>query len=83
MSLVSSLAIYFVIWWLVLFLVLPFGVDRRGETDDHTPGADAGAPQQPMLVRTAAITTVLAAIVFAGVYLYFGVLGMTLEDLVP
>ena len=83
MSLVSSLAIYFVIWWLVLFLVLPFGVNRKSKSDTVTPGADAGAPHQPMLVRTAAVTTVLAAIVFAGVYVYFGVLGMTLDDLIP
>jgi predicted secreted protein len=83
MSLLSSVAIFFVIWWLVLFVVLPFGVTSRDGTDDLTPGADPGAPLQPLLVRKALATTVLAAIVFAGVYLYFGVFKLTLEDLIP
>ncbi len=83
MSLLSSVAIYFVIWWLMLFLVLPFGVKSEDATDDLTPGADRGAPSQPLLVRKALATTVLAAIVFAGVYVYFGVLNLTLEDLIP
>ena len=83
MSLVSSLAIYFVIWWLVLFAVLPFGVRSQHEADDVTLGTDHGAPHQPLLVKKAAVTTIIAAVVFAGVYLYFGYLGMTLEDLIP
>ena len=83
MSLVSSLAIYFVIWWLVLFIVLPFGVRSQHEADQVTLGTDHGAPHQPLLVRKAVATTLIAAIIFAGVYLYFGVLGRTLEDLTP
>lgn len=83
MSLVSSLAIYFVIWWLVLFAVLPFGVRSQHEADDITLGTDHGAPHQPLLVRKAAATTIIAAILFAGVYLYFGYFALTLEDLIP
>jgi predicted secreted protein len=81
MSLVSSLAIYFVIWWLVLFVVLPFGVKSQHEMDEVAPGIEQGAPLQPQLLRKAAATTVLAGVIFAGVYVYFGVYGMTLEDL--
>jgi predicted secreted protein len=83
MSLVSSLAIYFVIWWLVLFAVLPFGVRSQHEADHVTLGTDHGAPHQPLLIKKAAATTIIAAILFAGVYLYFGYFGMTLEDLIP
>ncbi len=83
MSLLSSVAIYFVIWWLMLFLVLPFGAGRQDGTGEVTPGADPGAPQQPLLLKKALATTVLAGIVFAGVYFYFGVLGLTLENLIP
>ncbi len=32
MSLASALAIYFIIWWLVLFLVLPFGIRNAHES---------------------------------------------------
>ena len=83
MRLLPSIAIFFVIWWICLFVVLPFGVRSQHETDEVTPGTEAGAPVTPHLLRRAAATTVLAAIVFAGVYLYFGVYGKTLEDLLP
>ena len=81
MSLVSALAIYFVIWWLMLFLVLPFGVRSQHEMSDVTLGTDSGAPHQPWILRRVIATTILAGIVFAGVYIYFGVLGLRLEDL--
>ena len=80
MTLVSSVAIYFVIWWLVLFLVLPFGVEHY-EPHEIPPGTDPGAPKDPHLVRSAIWTTVLACIVFAGVYTVFGVLHLTLDDI--
>ena len=37
-------AIYFVLWWLVLFLTLPFGVRSQHEDGEGTPGTDPGAP---------------------------------------
>jgi len=82
MGLVPSIAVYFVIWWLCLFIVLPFGVKSQHETDDMTLGTEAGAPHRPRLVRKAIATTILASIVFAGVYLYFNVYQLSLEDLV-
>ncbi len=83
MSLVSSMAIYFVIWWLVLFLVLPFGVRSQREAGEVTFGSDHGAPHQPLLVKKAIATTIIAAVLFTAVYIYFGVFQMTLEDLIP
>jgi predicted secreted protein len=50
---------------------------------DVTLGTEHGAPHQPHLLRKAAATTVIAAIIFGGVYLFFGVYEMTLEDLLP
>jgi predicted secreted protein len=82
-SLVSSVAVYFVIWWLVLFVVLPFGVRSQHEMDDVTLGTEHGAPHEPYLLRKAVTTTILAGVIFAGVYLFFGFYGMTLEDLLP
>ena len=82
MSLISAIAIYFVIWWLVLFAVLPFGVKSQHEVEDVTLGTEHGAPHEPLLVRKALITTIVAGIVFAGIYLFFGVYEFTLEDLI-
>lgn len=80
MSLVSSLAIYFVIWWLVLFVVLPFGVRSQHEADDVTLGTEHGAPHQPLLLKKAIATTILAGLIFAGVYTYFGVYEGSVAD---
>jgi predicted secreted protein len=82
MSLVSGIAIYFIIWWLVLFVVLPIGVRSQHEAGDITLGTDHGAPVRPMLVRKAIITSLIAAIIFAGVYVAFVVYGFSLEDLI-
>ena len=62
----SAIAIYFIIWWAVLFAVLPFGVrsaHEAGETVEQ--GHDAGAPVNPQLLRKALITTLVATIIFA------------------
>jgi predicted secreted protein len=58
-TLAIDISMYVVIWWIVLFAVLPFGVKpaREGEL-----GHDAGAPQKPHLLAKAAATTVLAAL---------------------
>lgn len=82
MSWVSLAAIYFVLWWLTLFVVLPFGVRSAEEMDDVTLGTERGAPHRPRLALKMAVTTVLAAILLAIVYLVFGVYGLRLEDFI-
>ena len=69
MSLASALALYFIIWWLVLFLVLPFGIRNAHESGEAVEeGNEPGAPVNPRLVRKAAITTILATVIFAAFY---------------
>ena len=40
----TAFAIYFVLWWVVLFLTLPFGVRSQHEDGDSLYGTDPGAP---------------------------------------
>lgn len=68
MTIASALAVYFVIWWTVLFVVLPFGVRSQADAGDVTQGTEPGAPAVPGLLRKAAITSVIAAIVFGIVW---------------
>ena len=82
MSLISAVAIFFIIWWLVLFVVLPFGVRSQQEAGDITLGTDHGAPERPQLARKFAVTTAIAAIIFAAVYIAFGVYMFSLEDMI-
>jgi predicted secreted protein len=61
----SGLAIYFIIWWLTLFVILPFGVrnaSEAGQTVD--PGHDPGAPVNPQLGRKLLATTAVSAVIF-------------------
>jgi predicted secreted protein len=64
----GALAVYFVIWWTVLFAVLPFGVRSQAETGEITQGTEPGAPALPGLLRKALITTAIAAVVFVIVW---------------
>lgn len=69
MSVASSIAIYFVVWWLCLFVVLPFGVRNAHETGETVEqGNETGAPVNPMLWRKVMVTTILATMVFAVVW---------------
>jgi predicted secreted protein len=82
MSLVSIIAIYFVLWWIVLFAVLPFGVRSSAEAGiDVVDGQDAGAPVAPLLKKKAIATTVVSAIIFAVFYWLVTAGYLNLDDL--
>ena len=65
-----AIAIYFTIWWIVLFVILPWGVRSQEEEGDIVAGTDPGAPVAPRLLIKAAATTILAAILFAGLWVF-------------
>jgi predicted secreted protein len=66
MSLASGIAIYFIIWWVCLFVVLPFGVRNAHEAGEAVEqGNEAGAPVRPLLPQKVIATTILATGVFA------------------
>ncbi|MET0606584.1 MAG: DUF1467 family protein [Beijerinckiaceae bacterium] len=58
-------AIYFVVWWTLLFAVLPFGVRSQAESGEVTPGTDPGAPVAPRLWVKALWTSIVAAVATA------------------
>jgi len=61
----TGLAIYFVLWWVVLFVMLPFGVRSQHEGGEGVPGSDPGAPILPQMGRRLIWTTLLSALLFA------------------
>lgn len=65
MGIGTVLAIYFLIWWIVLFAVLPWGVRNQQESGAVSPGTDPGAPAVHVVWRKLFWTTVVATIVFA------------------
>lgn len=71
MSLTLGIAVYFIIWWTVLFAVLPLGLRTQGEAGEVVPGTPASAPNAPRLLRIVVMTTLAATIVFALVWCAF------------
>lgn len=68
MSIGSSIAIYFVIWWTTLFAVLPLGVRSQIEAGEVSPGSDPGAPTKTPVFKIIAINTAVSAVCFAIFY---------------
>jgi predicted secreted protein len=64
-SIFTALAIYFVIWWIVLFAVLPWGVHSQHESGEVAPGTDPGAPVLANVRLKLVWTTIVASLVFA------------------
>ncbi len=63
-SIASAFAIYFVMWWIVLFVTLPFGVRSQQEAGEGVPGSDPGAPVLPRMARKLLWTTIISAVLF-------------------
>lgn len=69
MTLSFALAIYAIIWWIVLFAMLPIGVRTSEEAGEKTtPGNAESAPHMPNLLPKMLATTVVASIIFAALY---------------
>ena len=66
----TSIAIFFTIWWTVLFAVLPLGVVSHAEAGiDKGDGGDPGAPVDPKLKRKFFTTTWVSAVLFGILWL--------------
>ncbi len=64
MSIALGLAIYLIIWWTVLFAVLPIGLRTQAEEGEIVPGTPESAPARPRLARVFLMTTVASAVIF-------------------
>jgi predicted secreted protein len=71
MPLTTALAVFFIIWWVTLFAVLPWGVRSQHESGEIVPGTDPGAPVLPNLWRKLLWTTLVAAVIFAVFYIAY------------
>ena len=58
------LAIYFVLWWVTLFVTLPFGIRSQHEDGGGAPGTDPGAPIVSRMGRRLIWTTLLSGVIF-------------------
>jgi predicted secreted protein len=81
MTWVSVAAIYFILWWIVLFATLPFGLKTQDEDEDVTLGTVSSAPKGPHMLRAFVRTTIVSALILGGFYLLTKGFGLGLDDL--
>jgi predicted secreted protein len=75
----SILAIYFIMWFMCLFIVLPFHGRREGQ-GDGTTGHDPGAPDRFQPGRIIAQVSIVAALVFGLYYANYVNGWVTVQD---
>ena len=81
MSIVSAIVLFAVIWFMVLFIVLPIRLETQGDRGEIVPGTHAGAPANLHMAKKARLVTLISAglwVVIAGV-IFSGII--TVEDL--
>ncbi len=72
MGIVSGIVLFAVIWFMVLFIVLPIRLETQGERGEIVPGTHAGAPADFNMRRKAKLVTLISIavwIVLAGIIL--------------
>jgi predicted secreted protein len=65
MNWLTGIVVYILVWWVALFAILPLWVTPA---DPEEPGFAAGAPRRPLMLRKVVVTTVVAAIIWLGIY---------------
>ncbi|MGL4489115.1 MAG: DUF1467 family protein [Rhizobiaceae bacterium] len=81
MNLVSAFAVYFIIWWITLFAVLPFGLRTQDEAGQVVPGTHESAPSRPRFLFIIGMTTLVSCIIFALFYWFTITKGLRFDDL--
>ena len=66
MGWLTGIVVYILVWWVTLFAVLPLWVTP---TEPGDLGHDAGAPKRPYLGRKLALNSLVAAVIWVGIYI--------------
>ena len=61
----SAIVVYVLIWWMIFFCTLPFGIKNVEKTKD---GTMPGAPINPGLKKKLIITTAISTVLWIGAY---------------
>ena len=65
MSVPMIISMYLIVWWTVLFAILPIGMVSHAEAGVDPQGGDPGAPVNPKLKRKFLTTTWVSAVIVA------------------
>ncbi len=65
MGVAGALVLLAVIWFVVLFVVLPLRLTTQGDAGDVVPGTQPGAPAKPDIGRRLRVVTLVAVVLWA------------------
>lgn len=81
MAIGTAIAVYFIIWWVVLFMTLPFRAKTQLQAGEVVEGSDPAAPADPQ-IKKRMIWNSIVALGFFGVFWYLAVyLDLDVNDL--
>lgn len=80
-SVTTAIAIFFLIWWVTLFAILPFGVRSQEEAGAIAPGTDPGAPIFARVWMKLLWTTITASVLFTLFFVAYYYQLVTLQGL--
>ena len=80
-TLSTAFAIYFVLWWVTLFVTLPFGIRSQHEDGGGPAGTDPGAPIVSRMGARLFWNTVLSGAIFALAMLAYNAGYLSIERL--
>ncbi len=69
MGLFPAVVTFLIIWWTVLFAVLPIGVRGQAEVGEVVRGSEPGAPVEAQLWKKLKLTTMVSAGLFAVIFI--------------
>ncbi len=65
MAITSAIVMFAVIWFMVLFIVLPLNLITQGEAGEVVPGTHSSSPANLNVKRKIWLTTIWAVVVWA------------------
>ena len=81
MSWFSGAAVFFILWWLVLFAMLPLSLKTQDDDQNITLGTVSSAPRGPHMLRAIIRTTLVTCVIFAALYVLTRVYGFGIDDI--
>lgn len=81
MQIFSYFAVYFIVWWMTLFAVLPFGLKTQAEAEEVVPGTVESAPARFRGGRVVLMTTLISAIIYGIWYVLSVRLGYGIDSI--
>jgi predicted secreted protein len=67
MSIMSAIALYGIMWFLTMFIVLPIRLKTQGDVGQIVPGTHASAPSEIQMWSKVKLTTLITTVAFVTV----------------